>query len=203
MFYWLSKKSENFRISQCITGIKIELQKSTPVRGAKILVISQILRTKTYNSQTFEDVIDNPYKYDRDHLVNFCNSLLDDTFQLEAQFRKHKKDLKLVGLNPNPNVKDHYDNLIKSAYLWIATIGAYILPEHNKNVLTIWETLCNRKNHIPAALQDLQDIEYANMMTAGSFKNPIYTNLTLEECIIICEYVPLFLAESFKIYKTP
>ena len=154
MFGWVRKKSENSRVYMCVKELKWELEAASQVKRAKILALSQLIRTLSMDS--LEGALENPFEYQREDIVFIYNDLEDLRNGMTGQLKHLEKSFKNLGIDFPDDWKNHVKLTQRAVEVWMTLIGCGMAPDSRDDVRKIWQYLNDSKPSLLLALQELR-----------------------------------------------
>jgi hypothetical protein len=191
MVGWLAKKAQNSRVYMCIKEVKWELETATPLKQATILALAQFIRGGMLEEVNVPHaMLDKPLDYSRRDLWSIYDVLETlrnhNTLQLDATIKNARR----VGMELPQFSIDHAKATSRALEVWMATIGAGIVPDRRDDVRAIWTHLTGSYDHVGEAIIHLQNVEQRTSEMAGAPAEGMFAQIDPNDWREICRFVP-------------
>ena len=189
MFDWLKKKSENVRVNMCVKELKWDLETASPLRRAKILAMSQILRIGFADMPSFEDAIENPFDYPREEMSLMYTQMENMRNSASIQVSQLKKQFTNMGISPPPDMEDHVKLTNRAIEVWMTLFGCGLAPDVRDDVRQIWMFMMQSKNVLQDAMTDLREMSARQAKFTGQdiFDNSMPSDY---DWMQLCDFIP-------------
>jgi len=195
LFDWLKKKSENARVYMCVKELKWDLETATPLRRAKILAMSQILRIGFVDIPSFEDAIQNPLDYPREEMAFMYTQMENMRNAASIQVSQLKKQFSNMGISPPIDMEDHVKLTNRAIEVWMTLFGCGLAPDIRDDVRKIWVYMLQSKDVLKDAMIDLRAMSARQAEFTG--QDIFDSNMPSDtEWLQLCEFIPKQFSKS-------
>jgi hypothetical protein len=197
MVGWLAKKAQNSRVYMCIKEVKWELETATPLRQATILALAQYFRGRMLREMDVPDaMLDKPLDYSRSDLWSIYDILEtlrnQNTLQLDATIKNARR----IGMELPQFSIDHAKATSRALEVWMATLGAGIVPDRRDDVRAIWSHLSGSLEHVEEAIIQLRTVEQRTSEMTGMPAEEMFAEINPNDWLAYCRFVPSALSSG-------
>jgi len=191
MTLWLKRKSQDSRVYMCLKELRWDLEQSSGLRRAKVAAMAALLPTTMLTKLGHLDsTFDRPLDFPRDTLMDLYKILEDLRNTGKLQLKRTQRNMSQFGLELPEFAADHAIVSNRALEVWMATIGAGILPNRRDDAREVWSLLHGSRAFLDDAIASIQATEKQTEEMSGQPSagfSTVYTNSEWKE---LCEFVP-------------
>jgi len=197
MASWLTRKGQDSRVYMCLKELRWDVEQSSEIRRAQILAISAFVRVNILAEypDDLSGILDRPLDFSRDRLMELYELLEDFRNANTVQLNQTQKNMRRFGMNLPQFAADHAAISGRALEVWMATIGAGVLPKRRDEAREVWKLLGAARPFLDDAIEAIRSTEKQTAELTGEpsagFSN-LYTTAEWEE---LCAFVPSQLSE--------
>ena len=198
MLSWISRIDQNSRVHMCISGLRRELEIADASVRATILILAQLAKNDlAQDKDALKDALDRPLDYKRDDLFPLYEELERIRGRRYEKLKIIEKTCQRLAADLPRYAIDHATIASRVMPVWMATLGAGIVPSRRDDVVIIWGLL---KGSISAGLDDAVRQLYGIQEGMAKHSDDLSLGLpsfSTDDWIELCSRVPWLFTKEF------